>query len=477
MEKLKEIQKKLHEINFGENGIVKPIMANGNVKEYSFNNLKQKINGNLPMRCHEYSMDCANNCEDKCYCDYCSNINPIYINEDCEDNINEKEYRFSGVSHGAYSLDFFEAHEFYEYENWSKKPVLFVFENPGNINYGAFGSDGINKPTEMPKLGNKYPTRWWYWINGQDNEHSEQEYIYPNFLVQKEYGRMIYSLLKTFKIANAYVTNMVKCGIASCLSDFVNTSFYNSNIVDTCIEKHLKREINALRNDDNQQNITIFAFGERVYYKLKDIINSNEDLNLTSSNLFLLPHPASRLANDYRKYVLLGKIMCGLMLSNFYCNDNNEPNCEKPEMEEILLNDKSEQQIEEMNDIEQLLKAFGEEKGVKFDSKIDYVVGEWGYNIKYNYKKDGGNVKSINLWYGLKDEEKIKKNNKNSWVSYSFNDNELSLYISPNKSNCKHATELVCENYDAYPTYKMMKEFLNEKMNICGFTIKKEMNK
>ncbi len=146
-------------------------------------------------------------------------------------------------------------------------------------------------------------------------------------------------------------------------------------------------------------------------------------------------------------------------------------------MEEILLNDKSEQQIEEMNDIEQLLKAFGEEKGVKFDSKIDYVVGEWGYNIKYNYKKDGGNVKSINLWYGLKDEEKIKKNSKNSWVSYSFNDNELSLYISPNKSNCKHATELVCENYEVYPTFKMMKEFLNEKMNICGFTIKKEMNK
>ncbi len=475
MEKLKEIQKKLHEINFGENGIVKPSMVNGNAKEYSFNNLKQKKNGNLPMRCHEYSMDCANNSENKCYCDYCSNINPIYINEDCKDKNSEKQYHFSGVSHGAYSLDFFEAHKFNEYENWSRKPVLFVFENPGNINYGAFGSDGINKPTEMPKLGNKYPTRWWYWINVQDNEHLEQEYIYPNFLVQKEYGRMIYSLLKTFKIANAYVTNLVKCGIASCLSDFVNTDYYNNEIVDTCIEKHFKKEINALRNDDNQQNIIIFAFGERVYYKLKEIIKSNKDLNLTLSSLFILPHPASRLANDYRKYVLLGKIMRGLIQSNFYCGDNNETKCEKPEMEKILLNDKDEQQIEETRDIEQLLKTFGEEKGTKFELNIDYSVGKWGYRINYNYKKDGGDVKSINLWYGLKDTEKVEKNNKNSWVSYSFNDKEISLYINKNRKNSKHATELVCENYDAYPTYKMMKEFLIEKMEIFDFTTKENI--
>lgn len=420
-------------------------------------------------------MDCANNSENKCYCDYCSNINPIYINEDCKDKNSEKQYHFSGVSHGAYSLDFFEAHKFNEYENWSKKPVLFVFENPGNINYGAFGSDGINKPTEMPKLGNKYPTRWWYWINGQDNEHLEQEYIYPNFLVQKEYGRMIYSLLKTFKIANAYVTNLVKCGIASCLSDFVNTDYYNNEIVDTCIEKHFKKEINALRNDDNQQNIIIFAFGERVYYKLKEIIKSNKDLNLTLSSLFILPHPASRLANDYRKYVLLGKIMRGLIQSNFYCGDNNETNCEKPEMEKILLNDKDVQQIEETRDIEQLLKTFGEEKGTKFELNIDYSVGKWGYRINYNYKKDGGDVKSINLWYGLKDTEKVEKNNKNSWVSYSFNDKEISLYINKNRKNSKHATELVCENYDAYPTYKMMKEFLIEKMEIFDFTTKENI--
>ena len=53
-----------------------------------------------------------------------------------------------------------------------------------------------------------------------------------------------------------------------------------------------------------------------------------KELKDKTISLYLLPHPANRLANDYRKYVLFGKILRALIQNDFYKNVTAKPNFE-----------------------------------------------------------------------------------------------------------------------------------------------------
>lgn len=313
---LQTIQRALHEINFGEHGLVQPLGAQTDAKAYCFKKLnepdpRRDEKGKWKKRCHTYP-------DTPCYCTRCNAVEPL-VNEGSAD----KQYQFTSITHGTHTLDFLDAHEGVDIGNWSTKPVLFLFENPGAANSGNFGKDGYHKPSELPPRGERLPCKWWYWINGQD-ECTSDDFLYPNWFVQKEYGWMVCSAIHTFKMANAYVTNMVKCGIGSTLKEYVTIESYNTQIVDNCFE-HLKAEVSALRGTCDEE-VTVFAFGKHVYGMLKD-----REEALAPCKIHLLPHPANRLANDYRKYVLLGKIMGGLLQADFY-----EGGVARPDLEALL---------------------------------------------------------------------------------------------------------------------------------------------
>ncbi len=266
MKKLDEIVKELHEINFGADGTTRP---SGGSAEYDYD----KWNGK-----HRYD-------DGQYYCTKCDSISPCSIKgvDGC----------LANISHGTHTYDFIMAHnrdekdrekKFSEAETWSKKPVLFVMENPGAMGGNDYKNCGDGK---------KQAPESWYWLDSRYSE-PDKDYIYPNFFRQGEYGKLVYSIINTFKIANGYLTNMVKCGMLDAKGKYVTTENYSKEIVNNCIDTHLKSEISALRGCDDAQKVIIFAFGKNTYGRLVEKFT-----DLDKYSIYLLPHPARRLANDY----------------------------------------------------------------------------------------------------------------------------------------------------------------------------------
>ena len=239
--------------------------------------------------------------------------------KECTGNCNFCKENFSSVTHGTHTLDFLMAHGIEKpEENWSDKPVVFVFENPASV----------QKDKDSFYLANDHPSypKKWYWINNQSRTNNDN-FIYPNYFKSKEYGWMVYSAIRTFKIANAYVTNMVKCGKSNDKKSYLTTDEYDPSVIDKCIENILIEEIDAVRGGDPEQSVILFAFGNRVYDKLKEKENC-----LGKCRIYKLPHPALRLQDNYRKFVLFGQIYSALLENNFY-----EKNAAMPNITELLI--------------------------------------------------------------------------------------------------------------------------------------------
>lgn len=149
---------------------------------------------------------------------------------------------------------------------------MFVMENPSK-------DYKIYEKIEKNENGKKYykrPSKKWYWV------HCEQELLdFPNNFKGGKYGKLIASVILTFKLKNAYITNLVKCGLNLENGDkFKGTSFYNSECIENCYHKFLKKEIEEVAPK------VIFAFGRNTYEWLCK-------LN-TEIKIVMLPHPARR---------------------------------------------------------------------------------------------------------------------------------------------------------------------------------------
>lgn len=430
-----QICKKLHDINFGSGGIVRPEME-CNAEEYTFDKLicddsRRDGQGNWIKRCHKYP-------EGQCYCTECNKINPLTADE------NDAAYRFTGITHGAHTFDFLDAHgePHNSVSTWSKEPVLFVFENPGSVNSGNYGN-GVDAPAELPSTVDRLPCKWWYWINGQDDEKYKDSFIYPNWFVQKEYGWMIYSVIRTFEIANAYVTNMVKCGIGN-LNSYLTTDKYNSEIAKTCISEQLKREINALRDENSDKHVTIFAFGQNVYDTLVQFKDA-----LGKCEIYMLPHPANRLANDYRKYVLFGKILRGLLKHDFYHG------VAPPDFCKILCDDNDDKKgnsapnVLTKNALKEYLSKYlkqnsGFEESAKYsdDKKFTYQIGADSFGLKVVFRQ-----------YKVDDKDYAA-----SWACYYPETGDIYLYKGKD-TKIKRADVFVDSDHTAYEVYNQIEAF------------------
>lgn len=324
------------------------------LNKFSFEKVVIKENPKL-----KWSTDWAKN---KGYCTYCEE-KECNTSQGAENNT---DYRLHFVSHGTHSLDFCDSMGIPLDDTWNDIPVLFLFENP-SIQYGVLFEE------EAVKCGksNKHPAKEWYWLN---KNYDKDKCIYPQNYKQSCYGGLIASLIKSFKLANAHMTNIVKCGMnTSDGTKYLGTEYYQEECIKNCINNVLKKEIEIL--NAKKEKLIIFAFSKRVYNL------AVQYLDIGNYEICLMPHPASRLANDYRKYVLFGKVYKTLT--------NNHCNCEEA-LKEFLKYDKTsimKSVTFNENDVEKLKELFGDKYrfGVRCTNKTA-VINVETHKIECKFK-------------------------------------------------------------------------------------------
>ncbi len=288
--------KKLHKINFNQ------IIKHNNFNEsFSYKNVF-----NIEENRFKSAYDIVD------YCDNCKNCNTPK-NEDLD-------YKLCNISHGSHTIDFLEAFgiddiksEFIN-NNWNTQPVLFLMETPSK-DYKIY--DYIK--TDIEHTGKK-PAHNWYWIHEDwTNLFKENKFNDSRYYGLKSYGKMVASLIYQYKLANAYLTNIVKCGMNSFYFNgketpkekFLNLYDYKEKCIEICINSILVKEIEALRNN---RKLIIFAFGNRTYQTVRKYFNDNNKYEIVK-----MPHPADyHISNDYRKYILKGIVE--EILEKYDCN-------------------------------------------------------------------------------------------------------------------------------------------------------------
>lgn len=188
-------------------------------------------------------------------------------------SIDDPEYKLQLISHGAHTKDFLESiTEQIDTSDWHNEPILFIAETPSKDYefYQQMISNGFEKK----------PTFQWYWV------HSERKYYrYPDSFALGQYGELVCSIINTFKLKNAYFTNLVKCGLNDKNGNFKNIWSFKNECINNCFENYLKKELQILNPT------VVFTIGNNTYKKL---------MELTKFGVTTLPHPASRgLKNDF----------------------------------------------------------------------------------------------------------------------------------------------------------------------------------
>lgn len=174
--------------------------------------------------------------------------------------------------------------------------------------------------------------------------------------------------------------------------------------------------------------------------------------------IYLLPHPANRLANDYRKYVLFGKIARALKLNNFYegideidymailtSDEDKIPDLKLniKELSEFIKNIKN----ADISQISESLKVFVEEiKGVICHNT--YNCGKLTYTIN---TVNGGLVKDFTLMYKAPRNKTLEGGKyKVIWVNYNFVDDYIETWLGKDNSANERVEIGMAEEFNLY---------------------------
>jgi len=179
------------------------------------------------------------------------------------------DYRLTNISHGAHSSDFFLALKTKpDTSQWHQEPIVFIYESP-SLDYGIY------KEVKYQQY-QKRPTKDWYWI------HKDQDTIeYPTRFAGAQYGDFVLSAICTFRLANVYITNLVKCGLNNNEGKFRGLASYKDECVKNCYENILSKELAIL------QPKVVFAVGTKVDEWVRGFVKD-------SAFIQQLPHPAGR---------------------------------------------------------------------------------------------------------------------------------------------------------------------------------------
>lgn len=206
---------------------------------------------------------------------------PTVVCHKCEDDlVNESsdgEFSLKIVSHGIHSLDLFKIQKFNDYSDYRDDAVMLVMESP------ASNLDACYKE----EIDGKHPAKVWWWADGKSTAEST---TYPNEFSSKKYGDFFNSFVHTFKLKNAYMTNLVKCGMLkkSDNNKYGNLDKFPSECKNKCIENIFLNEVEALKPK------VIFTLSSKVYNYLneKKVIKRIEEKLGTKPYIVTLPHPA-----------------------------------------------------------------------------------------------------------------------------------------------------------------------------------------
>ena len=196
---------------------------------------------------------------------YCVSCEQQGFNTSKEDD----GYRLTNMSHGAHSSDFFLALKNRpDTSQWHQEPIVFIYESP-SLDYGIY------KEVKYQEY-QKHPTKDWYWI------HEDQDSVeYPARFSGNQYGGFVLSAISTFRLANVYITNLIKCGLNNREGKFKGLAFYRGECVKNCYKTILSKELAIL------QPKVVFAVGSAV----ADWVNGFlKDTTFVQQ----LPHPAGR---------------------------------------------------------------------------------------------------------------------------------------------------------------------------------------
>lgn len=206
----------------------------------------------------------------------------------------DSSFQLKNISHGSTTSDFIKAikNSSIDYSDWHEEGVMFLMESPSK-DYDIYEEVSYSGFT-------KRPTKLWYWI------HREQKPLtYPEKFKGGEYGALFNSIVFTFKLKNAYLTNLVKCGLNDENDQYKGIGHYDPECVKTCYESFLLREIGIVKPK------VIFCFGSKVYDFLWRQFEEDDFPWVVIS----LPHPArgqSGFSHELFRHAYYSMILEGL---------------------------------------------------------------------------------------------------------------------------------------------------------------------
>ena len=235
--------------------------------------------------------------------DYCTSCDELGFSVSPSD----QSFHLCNMSHGSHSRDFISAVDnSIDTSEWNTGGVMFVMESPSR-DYGIYETTKINKDGQTY---NKRPSKQWYWI------HEKCKYAeYPEYFKGGEYGELVRSVIFTFKLANAYLTNLIKCGMNDDSGDaFKGIDYFDGRCIQNCYDMFLSKEIELMNPR------VIFTFGTNVYNQLEYRVREQ------GIKVVGLPHPAGQrrgFKNEYYNvlyFCMIAKWLCrtGVISPEFY---------------------------------------------------------------------------------------------------------------------------------------------------------------
>lgn len=229
----------------------------------------------------EYSFDdyYCNGCKHPDAKGYCVECEKLGIDK-C---IWDASFSLKNISHGSHTIDFLDSfNQKIDISGWNKAGVMFLMESPSK-DYKIYKTKSIIINGEEYT---KRPSVQWYWIHDKSDKCE-----YPKYFKGSEYGTFVSSAIVTFRLANAYLTNLVKCGLNDETGEkYKGIDDYNPECIDKCYELYLRKEIEIINPK------VIFTFGSKVYNHLSNRLKDD------SIKIVGLPHPAGRQRGFKNEY-------------------------------------------------------------------------------------------------------------------------------------------------------------------------------
>ena len=217
----------------------------------------------------------------------------------------DNTFKLQTISHAASTQDILLAtgQQNIDFSDWKNDSVLFLMEGPSVD--GGFYEENEYKGFK------KKPTKEWYWVHDR-----QEKFSYPQEFKGGKYGTLFNSIVFTFKLKNAYLTNLVKCGLNNADNNYKGINEYSWTTLQTCVESFLLKEMEIIKPK------IVFCFGSSVENKLWDLYPDNYPFQICG-----LLHPAGQrrgFKDEFYRHLYFTRILEGFYKVGIFTLDEAE---------------------------------------------------------------------------------------------------------------------------------------------------------